>query len=64
VATINKIDPALYLDEKILPPRVARYYVMVFAVLLACFFGVALLVSTIHPKPEAPPTTILTPNPK
>jgi hypothetical protein len=64
VATVGKINPTLYLDEKILPPRVVPCYVMLFAVLLLCFFGVAILVSTIHPKPESPPTTILTPNPK
>src|ERR1039457_3222648 len=64
VATVGKIEPTPYLDEKILPPRVVPCYVMLFAVLLFCFFGVAILVSTIHPKPKAPPTTILTPNPK
>ena len=51
VATTGKIDPTLYLDEE-LPPRIVSSYMLVFVVLLACFFGVATLVSTIQPKPE------------
>jgi hypothetical protein len=64
VATAGKIDPAQYIDKEILPPRVATYYVWLFSVLLACFFGVVVLVGTIHPNPEAAPTTIQQPKPK
>lgn len=51
VATTGKIDPTLFLDEE-LPSRIVSSYMLVFVVLLACFFGVATLVSTIQPKPE------------
>jgi hypothetical protein len=64
VANKGKIDPALYIDKEILPPHVVSYYVWLFAALLLCFFSVAVLVSTIHPNPEAASTTIKTPNPK
>lgn len=49
VATTRNVDPALYFDE-VLPSLIVGAYRGVFLTLLACFIGVALMVSTVEPK--------------
>jgi hypothetical protein len=61
VAETGTVDPTLYLD-KVLPTLIVRSYLLVFVVLLACFFGVATLVSTIQPRPEVSQTRSVTPD--
>lgn len=52
IVETGKLDMSLYLDE-VLPAMIVDSYRLVFLILLLCFFGVAVAVSTIQPRPKS-----------
>ena len=60
VAETGRVDPALYLDHE-LPSAIIRAYLTIFTILLFCFFGVAVIVTTIQSKPESATSVVSQP---